>query len=168
MSIELITIIGAGATILAGFGGAALGAYFTYKASKKFIQVTHNNAIDLMRRQEFNKAAATFRVAFLPELIYLKHNARIDGALISDGLNVFLSHGYFHRHLKAFNIFSAYLSPKEREGINTAWQEYCHYDIEGETEPHWAMYAEKIRDGRDTKELALERIEKILKFAEPK
>jgi len=157
-------IIGVLGTVL----GVLIGGPITYYYAKILIQETHKSSLDIMQRQEFNKAAAIFRAAFLPDLIYLKHDARVEGAGSIDGLNVFLSHGYLNRHLKAFEIFNAYLSPKEREGINKAWQEYCHYDIERETSPHWAMYAEKTWEGKDTKELALERIEGILKFAKHK
>jgi hypothetical protein len=156
------------ATIISGFGGATLGAYCTYKASKKFIKVTYDNTIDIMRRQEFNKAAADFRVAFLPELIYLKHNAMIKDSASTNDLNVFLSSAYINRHLIAFEIFKSYLSTEDRIGIDEAWKEYCHFDIEGETDAYFAMYAEDTIDKKNTKVLALARIEKILKFAAPK
>jgi hypothetical protein len=159
-----IVIIAGGFTII----GALIGTWATYRLSINLIKRTHDNAVVLMQRQEFNKASAVFRIAFLPELIYLKHNAKIKGAGSTDDLNVFLSSGYLHRHLEAFEIFKSYLSTEDRIGIDEAWKEYCHYDIDGETEPHFAMYAEDTREGKNTKELALERIEKILKFAEPK
>jgi len=159
------------ALIAGGFGivGALLGAWTTYRLSIKLSQSAHDNAIDLMQLQEFNKAAAEFRNAFLYELIFLKHNACIpEGERTYTALNEFLFAGYVHRHLKAFEVFRNYLSSEERANIDKAWQGYCHYDIEGETEPDFTMYAEDIWEGKDTKKLALERIEEILKFAKHK
>ena len=67
------------ALIAGGFGivGALLGAWATYRLSVKLAQRTYENAIDLMQRQEFDKAAADFREAFLPEATFLKHDANI-------------------------------------------------------------------------------------------
>jgi len=45
MNTACIAIIGAITTILAAFGGAALGAYFAYKTGMKLVQATHKNAI---------------------------------------------------------------------------------------------------------------------------
>lgn len=162
------TIIGA----FIGVGGAIIGAIIAgpiaYFFSSKLVSKTHNNTIDLMQRQEFNKAAVIFRAAFLPEIIFLKHNAKVTGTVSTDNLNEFLFAGYAHRHLKAFEVFRRYLTSEERAGIDKAWQNYCHYDIEGENEHFFAMYAGDKWEEKDTKILALERIEEILKFAKHK
>jgi hypothetical protein len=150
---ELVLIAG-GFTII----GALLGGWIGYR-----------NAIGIYNIAEFNKAATEFRNAFLYELIFLKHNACIpEGERTYTELNEFLFAGYLHRHLKAFEVFKSYLSSEERAGIDKVWQDYCHYDIEGENEPFFAMYAEDKWEGKDTKILALERIEEILKFAKHK
>ena len=149
-----IALIAGGFTII----GALLGSWIGYR-----------NALKLHNIVEFNKAATEFRNAFLYELIFLKHNACIpEGGRTYTTLNEFLFAGYVHRHLKAFEVFRNYLFGEERANIDKAWQDYCHYDIEGETEPYFAMYAENIWEGKDTKKLALERIEEILKFAKHK
>ena len=69
MSTEFIAITGAIATVLAGFGGAALGACFAYKTGMKLVQETHKNAIALMRRQEFFVAASKFKATIIYELV---------------------------------------------------------------------------------------------------
>ena len=63
MTTECIAIIGATATVLAGFGGATLGAVFAYKTGIKLIQY-----------QEFNKGAVIFRIAFLDTIYKLRKN----------------------------------------------------------------------------------------------
>ncbi len=147
-----IALIAGGFTII----GALLGSWIGYR-----------NALKLHNIVEFNKTATEFRNAFLYELIFLKHNAYIpEGERTHTALNEFLFAGYVHRHLKAFEVFRNYLSSEERANIDKAWQKYCHYDIEGETEPFFAMYAEDTWEEKDTKTLARERIEEILKFAE--
>jgi len=69
MSTEFIAIVGAIATVIAGFGGAALGACFAYKTGMKLVKATHKNAIDLMQRQEFFIAASKFKATVLYELV---------------------------------------------------------------------------------------------------
>ena len=53
------------------------------------------------RNDEYNKAAAEFRNAFLPEIIYLKHDAKINGGSSTD-LCEYLRSGYL-RQLKALS-----------------------------------------------------------------
>lgn len=170
MSTESIAVIGAIATVLAGFGGAALGACFAYKTGMKLVQETHKNATDLLRRQEFNKASTKFRIAFLPELIFLKHNAKISGSASSNDLHEFLLAGYSHRHLEAIETYRSYLPTKERTDIDKAWQKYCHRPDNPEI-LYFEQYSNKstnsIQNSKaDLKKVALERIEAIIKFAE--
>jgi hypothetical protein len=172
MSTESIAVIGAIATVLAGFGGAALGACFAYKTGIKLVQETHKNATDLLRRQEFNKASTKFRNAFLPELIFLKHNAKISSSASSDNLHEFLLAGYVHRHLKALEIFRNYLSTKERTNIDKAWQKYCRHPDNSEI-LYFEQYSNKSINGTqkseaNLKKVALERIEAIIKITEHK
>lgn len=170
MSTESIAVIGAIATVLAGFGGAALGACFAYKTGMKLVQETHKNATDLLRRQEFNKASTRFSNAFLPELIFLKHNAKISGCGSSNDLHEFLLAGYIHRHLEAIETFRSYLLTKERMDIDKAWQKYCHHPDNPEIlyfEQYSIKSTNKIRNSEiDLKKIALARIETIIKFAE--
>jgi hypothetical protein len=170
MSTECIAVIGAITTVLAGFGGAALGACFAYKTGMKMVQATHKNAIDLMQRQDFNKAATEFRNAFLPELIFLKHNAKIAGTGSSDDLSEFLLSGYIRRHLKALEVFKNHLSAQERADIDKAWKQYCYNKDNPEflffEQYFTGMGSKSEKEAKKT--LVLERIEDLLKFAKHK
>jgi hypothetical protein len=149
-----IALIAGGFTII----GALIGGWVGYR-----------NAIRLYNIAEFNKAASIFQNAFLPEIIFLKHNARISCAGSSDNLQEFLHFGYTRRHLKAFVAFRPYLSSKKKRCIDQAWQEYCcHPDNPKITffEQYSWKVANKGKDyEKELKSLALSRIEKILEFS---
>lgn len=118
---------------------------------------------------EFNKAATTFRDAFLPETTFLRYNANIGDLGSSSDLDELLRFGYIQRHLKAMETFRDYLSPKERVNIDKAWQEYC-YHPNNQNMLFFEQYSWKaINKGHDyeqqLKTLALNRIKEILKFA---
>jgi hypothetical protein len=118
---------------------------------------------------EFNNAAAIFRDVFLPETAFLKYHANIGGLGSSNNLHEILSSGYL-RQLKAFETFKPYLSPVNRIGIDKAWQEYCRHPDNQET-LYFKQYSTKnvSRDREaELKNIALERIEKILEFAKNK
>lgn len=151
-----IALIAGGFTIL----GTILGAWIGYR-----------NALNLYNVTEFNKAATTFRNAFYPELIFLKHNAKIAEAGSSSDLGEFLFSGYL-RHLKALEVFKNHLTAKEKIYIDKAWQEYC-YHPDNPNIPFFEQYSWKVANkGKDyekqLKALALNRIEKIMEFAKPK
>ncbi len=134
--------------------------------------VGHRLSIGRDQRQEFNKAAAIFRDAFLPEITFLRHNANIGGLGSSNDLGELLRFGYIHRHLKALEIFKPYLLPKKRGDIDKAWQEYCCHP-DNQNAPFFEQYSWKVANkGKDyekqLKILALNNIEKILEFAKPK
>jgi len=152
-----IALIAGGFTII----GVLLGAWVGYR-----------NALKLHRITELNNAATLFRAAFLPDLIFLKHNAKVAGAGSTDDLSEFLFHGYVHRHLKALEVFRNYLSAKEKAGIDKAWREYYCHDANPNI-PFFEQYSWKVANkGKDYEKqlmaLALSRIEKILEFAKPK
>lgn len=153
-----IALIAGGFTII----GVLLGAWVGYR-----------NAIRIQRIVEFNKAATDFRNAFLRELIFLRHNASIPGGERSyTTLDEFLQAGYIHRHLRALEVFKDYLSARERSGIDKAWQEYCYHPDNPSIlyfEQYSWMVANKGKDyEKQLKNIAVDRIEKILEFAKPK
>ena len=118
---------------------------------------------------EFNNAAAIFRDVFLPETTYLKHHANIGGLGSSHNLHETLSVGYL-RQLKALEIFKIYLSSKDKKGIDKTWQKYCKHPDDPNVlyfEQYSTKNVSKERE-EELKALALERIEKILKFAKHK
>lgn len=57
-------IIGVGGTIF----GVILAGPLTYHFSKVLVKKTHENALDVMRRQEFHSAASKFRANIIYEL----------------------------------------------------------------------------------------------------
>ncbi|MBL0731716.1 MAG: hypothetical protein JJW03_02530 [Desulfosarcina sp.] len=72
--------------------------------------------------------------------------------------------------MKALEIFKAHLPNETVEDINMAWKEYCHHPDSPNT-LWFEQYSWKIRGiGKDReselKNLALERIEKIVNFAQ--
>lgn len=160
-------IIGVLGTVL----GVLLGGPVTYYYAKVLIETTHKNAINLIQRQEFNKAATEFRNAFLCELIFLKYNAGLpECERTYTSLDEFLRAGYIFRHLKAFDIFKDHLPAKERDNINKTWKKYCHHPDNPEVlyfEQYSTKNVSKERE-KEFKELALKNIEAILEFAEHK
>lgn len=167
MTVECIAIIGAIATIIAGLGGSSLGAFCAYKTGMKLVHKTNENAVSLAKRQEFNRAATEFRNAFLPEIIFLTHNAKVPDIGASSELYELLRQGYISRHLKAFEIFKDCLPTKEREDIDKAWEEYCNKES---GQPHFFAYAEPVNVAQKDKERTfyLAKLNDLLKFAEPK
>ena len=152
------TIIAALISVIGTLGGVLIGSIISRRTSSETTKVSHQNTIDLMQRQEFNKAATEFQNAFLCEIIYLKHNARLpECERTYTTLYEFLRTGYIFRHLKAFNNFRGHLPTNERFAIDKAWAEYCNFD----------QYSDKNNEIK-LKELALSRIEKILEFAKHK
>ena len=146
---------------LLGIVGAFIGAVFSHFFSEC-----------RRRKEDFSKAATIFRDAFLPELIFLKHNAKVAESGSSNDLNEFLLFGYIHRHLKALEVYNTYLSAKERVDIDKAWQKYCHRPDNSKI-LYFEQYSNKDTTGTrkseaDMKKFALDRIEEILKFAEHK
>lgn len=139
---ELVVIAG-GFTVI----GALVGGWIGYK-----------NALGIYNITEFNKAATAFRNAFRCELIYLKHDTLLpECERTYTGLQEFMRAGYLFRHLKAFDIFRDHLSAKERIAIDKAWKEYCKFE----------QYSNKDNEAA-LKKVALDNIEKLLKFAEHK
>lgn len=160
MTNEEIIIIGAIATVFAGFGGATLGACLTYKSGIRLIQRTHGNAIELMQRQEFNKAAAEFRIAFIPEQRLLSYDSLADRTgtnaqgIIKDAIN---------RHEIAMIRFKPFVSKAKIEAYEKAWNEYAG------NSRHFEQYsAKRSLDIPEKKKLALSLINTLLNFANPK
>jgi len=172
MTTESIAFIGAIATVIAGFGGAALGACFAYKTGMKLVKITHENDIDLMQKQGFNEAAAKFRNAFLGTILFLRDNIRIEDTGTSNKINEFLGTLIF-RHMEALAIFEPFLNITERERIHRAWDEYCHPKgiPQDQNEKRDFMFNDymNIENSEGTnkaKEIALKKINKILDLAD--
>lgn len=134
--------------------------------------IGHRLAIGRDKRNDFNKAAADFREAFLPEATFLKHNANVGGLSSSNTLHGKLRNAYL-RQLKALEVFKGYLSPAKITAMDRAWDEYCHpngipQDPNEKRDFRFNAYLE-IEDAEGAakaKEVALQKIYKILKVAD--
>jgi hypothetical protein len=144
---------------LLGIIGTSFGAWLAHFFSER-----------RRRKEEFNKAAATFRAAFLPVLIFLKHDANIGNIGSTDDLSTVLQFGYIHRHLKALEVFKNHLSAQERADIDKVWKQYCYNKDNPEIlffEQYFTGIGSKS-EKEAKKTLALERIADIIKFAKHK
>jgi hypothetical protein len=145
-----------------------LSAFFLGLLSSSFgAWLAHFFSERRLRKDDYNKSAVEFRNAFLPEIIYLKHNAIVDEKSSSDLCEYLRS--YYLMQLKSLEIFKTHLSDTKKQAIEKAWQEFC-YHPESPNTLWFEQYSWKITGkGKDRepnfKKLALERIEKIVGYA---
>lgn len=161
--IVLGTIIGVGGTII----GVILAGPVTYYFSKVLVKMTHKNAIDLMRRQEFNKAATDFRISFIEEIRFIDRFYAVDRA-DRDIPEVLAAAA--DKHETALIIFKdGFLCEPQRTKIEKAWKEYTGEEkLMGKyTFRQYATY-NKFKDAENIRKDALSRINALLKFAESK
>lgn len=164
------------ATICAAIFGAIVSAILTgsvtYFFSTRLMRQSHKNTIGVFKRQEFNKAAAQFRNAFLGEILYLRDNVKINGVGSSIRINEFLNTAAISKHMQALVQFEPFLNAKERERMYRAWDEYCH--IEGTPQDQNEkrdfrfndyMNIEYSKGREEAKNIALQNINKILEVA---
>ena len=150
------TIIAALLGVVGGLLGVLAGSSISRKSSMEAIIASNKNTLDLMRKQDFNRAAATFRCAFVNQLNVLKSNVN-SGRGDTSNVGEYLRAHYVGYHLSAFETFRNYLSTSEREAIDKAWNEYCNF----------AQYSDKNKQ-EEMRELALKNLNEILKFAKHK
>lgn len=158
------------AAIIGGFVGAVVGGGIACYLSRRAIKAS----FDLVRLQERNRAAAQFRNAFLGTILYLRDGVRIKGTGTSDKTSEFLRTLMF-RHMKAITRFEPSLSTRERERMYRAWDEYCHpksppQDPDEKRDFRFNDYIgiEDAEGAAKAKEVALQKISKILKLGEHK
>jgi hypothetical protein len=150
--------------------GVWIGSLLSKSTSHAAIQATHQNALDLIQRQEFNKAAANFRVTFTNELTYFKDIVDYDkySTVTEDEIIKRLESTVI-----AFNnaciLFRCYLTESQLVGFDNAWKEYCHPQG-GEPKQMPGPFLEYFVDDPPHKSLPLiiEKMEKLLSFAKPK
>ena len=146
--------------------GVWIGGIISRKSSREAIAASNDNAIKLMRRQEFNSASLKLRDSFKDEILALNPAHTI----IKDDLPAFLW-GAFPKHESAIYDFSFFLNTKRKAAFYKAWQEYyCHKDAQNEnTVPFLEQYScmgLTIGQIHDMKNLLKSRLEAILKFTE--
>lgn len=131
--------------------------------------IGYTTAIRVSDRKEMQKAAIDFHEAFLDALMSLDQRYYC-GATEDDnkfGSVYYILNRTFPQQIKAMLRFRLYLPAEKREAFDTAWKEYCRYDVEGGPEyPFLEKYFENKCDGRPTRELALENINRLLSFVE--
>ena len=144
-----IALIGGGFTLL----GAIIGGYIGYYFSGQ-----------LLSKQEFNKAAAEFRAAFVDEIRVIDSFYSID--IESTSIPNTLANA-IEKHEKALMIFKdGFLCETDRTEIQKAWNEYtCHEQPIG---GRYSFSDYKNIQKNDSAKLALERINNVLKFAKRK
>jgi len=145
-------------TIAAAFGGAILGACLSYKAGIKLIQKTHENALELFHRQEFNKAAAAFRASLVDRIFRIRRgldflHERVgedrDDIAIADE--------------KAKIIFEAFLPAEMKCSFNATWDKYAHPD-----ETNKKVYNPlNPEDMKELGDIYLSHIDDLLRYAKP-
>ena len=144
-------------TIVTGFFtliGVAIGGLIGYATSVK-----------ISDRKELQAAAIDFHNAFLDALMSLDQRYRCKENSESNVCEILEQ--TFLQQIKAMLRFRLLLSSEQRKSFDEAWREYCHYDVKGEPEyPFLEQYSEKTWNGRSTRELALERIKKLMSFVE--
>jgi hypothetical protein len=123
------------------------------------LTVTHT-----MKKQEFYKAAATFRLAFTDEIRILRntfHPENMGSSFVLDTLTAASA-----KHENSFIAFRPYLSVKERRKFDDAWKDYrCPEggDPASDPSPLIDYYGD---GGLDLViKMALEKMETLVRFA---
>lgn len=129
-------------------------------------RLARDRALELYRITEFNKAAAEFKSAFIPELRYLDYRYspnRMDAPGIYKTLSL-----AFDRHEVAVIKFRPHLKCQQRIDFDKAWDDYCNK--KDDSKPHFIVYAEPdgVTDRIKAQKFYLEKLNALLKFAEPK
>ena len=136
--------------------GSALVAFSARIQAKRQADVSAAQ-LEVMKREDFNRAAASFRAQFTWAIHELrKKPPRNAGAAQT------LSQQVLDNQEQAKILFEPYLDGRELEEFEKAWQKYADWKWgadEGRLDYH---------KGRQDIEDALERIGKLLSFAKPR
>jgi len=159
-----IALIAGGFTII----GVLLGTLLSYCLSRKLIRETHENALQLIRIGEFNKAASKFREVFLPIRIAL-NPAEFS---LEEDLSVFLENN-FNNLRRAVIDFSDFLDSGTKSKFLDAWHEYYRHPDHRDKNivpflEQYSCHGLSPQKKHEMKQLVQSRIEKILEFAKPK
>jgi hypothetical protein len=152
------TIIGVGGAII----GVIIAGPITYFFSRKLIRESHLDDLATINITEFNKAAATFRSAFIKEQRFLSYDSLADrtGTNACDIIKAAIN-----RHEIAMIRFKPFVCKAQLDDYEKAWNEYAG------NSKHFEQYSGSninIFEAQKRRALALSRIENLLKFADPK
>jgi hypothetical protein len=127
------------------------------------------NAVKVSDRKEMQKAAIDFHESFLDALMSLdqRYYCRETPDENRYGSVYYTLIKTFPQQIKAMLRFRLYLPVDKRDKFDEAWNEYCRYDYEdGPEYPFLEKYFENSWEGRNTREYALENINRLLSFVE--
>lgn len=121
-------------------------------------------ATHTMKKQEFYKAAAAFRLAFIDEIRTLKngfHPPNMADTFVQSTLSDAAA-----KHENACIAFSPYLSARQRRKFDEAWKEYCCPEGGNRAEDP-SPFIDYIMETRVdlSIRMALEKIDKLMEFA---
>lgn len=155
------------AAIVGAVVGTSLTGWISYLISRKAIETAHQNAIGLLHKQEFIKAAIKFRSAFFDLLIFCQQPPSGSGA---DPHLVDFIIKSIAEHTKAALLFRAYLSSINCFSLDQAWKEYSRQDNWNQfnLEPIKTEYGVVFYDIKEEIKkchLVTSRIEKLFQFA---
>lgn len=120
-------------------------------------RMARDRALETIRITEFNKAASTFRVAFVNEIFLLQENIKM-GTKMPDEIiypNILIAHE------KAKIIFEPFVSSTELESFNKAWENYKNCENTYYPKHMGSYKAEKSK-------FYLDHINHLLQHAKPK
>jgi len=152
------------------FSGSALGGVLGYLLKT---QIDHRLAIsrnyEVIRVSEFNKAAATFRAAFVDEIYTLRRSEKYGE---KDPLNI-LTEPIFAGHEKAKIMFEPFLSNTDLSAFNIAWDNYRNYYRRYHENKVNVENANSFSPGdtdtiKEISKFCLDHIDSLFSFAEPK
>lgn len=130
---------------------------------KLFIEnlVTKSRTKQERLQKHFDDAAKNFRASFTEDIVEVESGAR-------DTFDILKSS--FEKHKAAMLEVKIFLKGRKLKSFERAWQEYCCHE-KYPNQPFLEQYSAKGQSldmGKKRRQLALERIERLLTFAEPK
>lgn len=140
------------------FSGTFVGGILTYLIKT---QIEHRLAIvrnyDILKSTEFNKAAASFRMAFIDAIYALRSNIR-SGEIHPGNI---LNESVVVAHEKAKIMFEPFIPTSDLESFNAAWQQYRYGERNKEAQNN-AIFRKELS------QTYLNHIDNLLKYAESK
>jgi hypothetical protein len=119
-------------------------------------RLARDRAFEVIKINEFNKAASKFRATFIDEIFHIRRGAEtLHGRWMERPEDIAIANE------KAKIIFETFLSDDMMSGFNSAWEKYEEADT-GENSPLTEDGRKKIADIR------LSHINNLLEFAKPK
>jgi len=143
-----------------GIAGIIAGGFSSYMVGVRLTQINHANARELALRNEFNKAAAEFRSAFVDDKYAIRQAMSTPD---SDDQGFFLM-SKIHKGVVAINLekakirFEPYLTTAELKGFNAAWENYIE----------WPRHFQDNYDNKEKTFEMLRHLENLLKYADRK